>query len=67
MREATVGLLQGCCYKAKARRSEGAVVIRGIVQRERRPKGGGGEAVRVVVVRARGDLHGQPRAGDAHL
>lgn len=53
-------------YKAKARRREGAVVIRGIVQRERKPKGGGGDGV-LDRTEARGDLHGQPRAGDAHL
>jgi hypothetical protein len=58
---------------------KGAVVIRRIVQREREAKGGGeqegsrveeeGEAwARDGVVReGKGDLHGQPRAGDAHL
>jgi hypothetical protein len=52
-------------YEAKARRREGAVVIRRIVQRERKPKGGGGEVC--WTEQSASDLHGQPRAGDAHL
>lgn len=63
--ECRVGLLRSVA-RSKARRQEGAVVIRRIVQRERKPKGGGGQEC-WCWTEARGDLHGQPRAGDAHL
>lgn len=58
------GLLRGEGKASKARRGR-KVVIRRIVQRERKPKGGGGEVC--WTEQSARDLHGQPRAGDAHL